>query len=85
MLLTQLLIYPIVDNIRNDAVVDTFLNSHIEEEVLNEFKLYQEELRLQQLIVQAPSLSSVRNTAKAETKSNRNSRKISSPKQQRDR
>ncbi len=58
LLLTQLLIYPIVDNIRNDAVVDTFLNSHIEEEVLNEFKLYQEELRLQQLIVQAPSLSS---------------------------
>ncbi len=58
LLLTQLLIYPIVDNIRNDAVVDTFINSHIEEEVLHEFKLYQEELRLQQFILQAPSLSS---------------------------
>ncbi len=58
LLLKQLLIYPIVENIRNDAAVDTFINSHIEEEVLHEFKIYQEELRLQQLILQAPSLSS---------------------------
>ncbi len=54
----QLLIYPIVESIRNDPTTDAFLNSEIEEKVLDEFKIYQQELRFEKLILQAPLLSS---------------------------
>ncbi|MEM6403369.1 MAG: proton extrusion protein PcxA, partial [Cyanobacteria bacterium P01_D01_bin.116] len=57
LLLKQLLIYPIVERIRNDAATDAFLNNYIEERVLNEFKFYQQEQRFQTLILQAPLLS----------------------------
>jgi hypothetical protein len=57
LLVKQLLIYPIVERVRTDAAVDAFLNTHIEEEVLHEFKFYQQELRFEKLILQAPLLS----------------------------
>lgn len=57
LLLKQLLIYPIVEQVRTDAAADAFLNSHIEEEVLHEFKFYQEERRFEKLILKAPLLS----------------------------
>ncbi|WP_414623189.1 proton extrusion protein PcxA [Calothrix sp. CCY 0018] len=56
-LLTQLLIYPIVERVRPDAAADAFLNTHIEEEVLHEFTIYQKELRLRNYYLQAPQLS----------------------------
>ncbi len=52
-----LLINPIVNRVRTDIAVDAFLNSHIEEEVLHEFKFYQQEQRFEKLILQAPLLS----------------------------
>ena len=57
LLLKQLLIYPIVESIRSDINADVFLNTRIEEKVLHQFKFYQEELRFEKLIIQAPSLS----------------------------
>ncbi|AFY56546.1 CemA family [Rivularia sp. PCC 7116] len=56
--LKQLVIYPIVERVRTDAATDAFLNSHIEEQVLQEFKFYQQELKFEKLILQAPLLSS---------------------------
>lgn len=53
----QLLIYPILESLRNDASSDVFINSHVEEKVLREFKFFQEQQRFEQLILQAPSLS----------------------------
>lgn len=52
-----LLINPIVERIRSDITTDVFLNTHIEEKVLHEFKFYQEKLRFEKLILQAPALS----------------------------
>ncbi|MGB7376265.1 MAG: proton extrusion protein PcxA [Rivularia sp. (in: cyanobacteria)] len=52
-----LLINPIINRVRTDIAVDAFLNSHIEEEVLHEFKFYQQEQRFEKLILQAPLLS----------------------------
>ncbi|MGD1912169.1 MAG: proton extrusion protein PcxA [Rivularia sp. (in: cyanobacteria)] len=57
LLLKQLLIYPIVERVRNDINADIFINAHIEEKVLDEFKFYQKQLRFETLILQAPSLS----------------------------
>ncbi|MEO1432069.1 MAG: proton extrusion protein PcxA [Cyanobacteria bacterium J06633_8] len=56
--LKQLVIYPIVERVRTDAATDAFLNTHIEEQVLQEFKFYQQELKFEKLILQAPLLSS---------------------------
>ncbi|MGB3640453.1 MAG: proton extrusion protein PcxA [Rivularia sp. (in: cyanobacteria)] len=53
-LLTQLLIYPIVERVRTDVAADAFLNTHIEEQVLHEFTIYQKKLRLKNQIFQAP-------------------------------
>ena len=52
-----LLINPIVERVRNDITSDVFLNTHIEEKVLHDFKFSQEKLRFEKLILQAPSLS----------------------------
>ena len=57
LLLKQLLIYPIVERVRTDATADAFLNAHIEEQIIHEFKFYQQEQRFEQLILQAPILS----------------------------
>ena len=56
-LLTQLLIYPIVERVRTDVAADAFLNTHIEEEVLHEFTIYQKKLKLKNYYLQAPQLS----------------------------
>ena len=52
-----LLINPIINRVRTDIAVDAFLNSYIEEEVLHEFKFYQQEQRFEKLILKAPLLS----------------------------
>ncbi|MEM9928002.1 MAG: proton extrusion protein PcxA [Cyanobacteria bacterium P01_D01_bin.50] len=57
LLLKQLLIYPIVERVRSDINADVFINTHIEEKVLDKFKFYQKQLRFETLILQAPSLS----------------------------
>ncbi|MEL6462024.1 MAG: proton extrusion protein PcxA [Cyanobacteria bacterium J06621_15] len=57
LLLKNLLIYPIVERIRTDATTDAFLNTHIEKNVLHEFKFYQQDQRFRNLILPAPSLS----------------------------
>ncbi|MBE9216411.1 proton extrusion protein PcxA [Plectonema cf. radiosum LEGE 06105] len=54
----QLLIYPIVERVRNDATADFFMNSHIQNKALHEFKFYQDKLKFDQLTLQAPPLSS---------------------------
>lgn len=55
--LKTLLIYPIVDRVRTDVAADAFLNNHIEEKVLHEFKFYQRELIFRNNYLQAPLLS----------------------------
>ncbi len=52
-----LLINPIVNRVRTDIATDAFINTHIEERVLHEFKFYQQEQRFEKLILQAPLLS----------------------------
>ncbi|MBV6621700.1 MAG: proton extrusion protein PcxA [Rivularia sp. (in: Bacteria)] len=58
LILKQLIIYPIVEKVRTNIATDAFLNTHIEEQVLQEFKFYQQELKFEKLILQAPLLSS---------------------------
>ena len=57
LLLKQLLIYPIVERVRTDAATDAFLNTHIEKNVLHEFRFYQQDQRFKNLVLTAPSLS----------------------------
>ncbi|MEM1394623.1 MAG: proton extrusion protein PcxA [Cyanobacteria bacterium P01_H01_bin.150] len=57
LLLKNLIIYPIVERIRTNAATDAFLNTHIEKNVLHEFKFYQQDQRFKNLILPAPSLS----------------------------
>lgn len=57
LLLKNLLIYPIVEQVRTDAATDAFLNTHVEENVLHEFRFYQQDQRFKNLIQPAPSLS----------------------------
>lgn len=58
LLCKQLLIYPIVERVRNDITTDMFINTHVEDKALHEFTFYQKQLRFEKLILQAPSLSS---------------------------
>ena len=57
LLLKNLLIYPIVERVRTDATTDAFLNTHIEKNVLHEFRFYQQDQRFKNLVLTAPSLS----------------------------
>ncbi|MBF2016845.1 MAG: proton extrusion protein PcxA [Rivularia sp. T60_A2020_040] len=53
----QLIVYPIVERLRTDINSDIFVNNYIEEKALHEFKFYQNQLKFEQLTLQAPSLS----------------------------
>lgn len=62
-LLTQivaknLLVLPIVNQVRSDYETQIFLNSEMKEEALTELHAFEEELKLESLIAKAPPLSS---------------------------
>ncbi|MBD6618931.1 proton extrusion protein PcxA [Komarekiella sp. 'clone 1'] len=54
----QFLITPILDRIRGDNEIQIFLNSDMEVEALEKLKSFEEQLRFQYLLAQAPPLSS---------------------------
>ncbi|WP_193199448.1 proton extrusion protein PcxA [Nostoc sp. MG11] len=54
----QFLITPILDRIRGDNEIQIFLNSDMEVEALQKLKSFEEQLRFQYLLNQAPPLSS---------------------------
>jgi CemA family len=54
----QLLVTPILDRIRGDNEIQLFLNSDMEVEALQKLKSFEEQLRFQYLLHQAPPLSS---------------------------
>ncbi|MFN6483573.1 MULTISPECIES: proton extrusion protein PcxA [unclassified Nostoc] len=54
----QFLVTPILERIRGDNTTQIFINSDMEKEALHELHNYQEELRFEYLLNQAPQLSS---------------------------
>jgi len=54
----QFLIYPIVERVMSHTNTNTFRNSYIEDKALHKFRFYREQLKFQQLTLQAPLLSS---------------------------
>jgi hypothetical protein len=53
----QLLIFPLVEQIRGENTSQIFLNTVMEDEALKDLKIYEEELKFESLILQAPKLS----------------------------
>ncbi|MBW4573511.1 MAG: proton extrusion protein PcxA [Tolypothrix carrinoi HA7290-LM1] len=54
----QLIISPILERVRGENTPEIFLNSEMEEEALQELKIFERELRFNNLIHEAPLLSS---------------------------
>lgn len=54
----QLIISPILERVRGENTPEIFLNSEMEEEALKELKIFERELRFNNLIHQTPLLSS---------------------------
>jgi hypothetical protein len=53
----QVLVRPIVEQVRGDKTPHIFINTEMENEALKELKVYEEELKFESLILKAPKLS----------------------------